>query len=72
MRDQPAKRLRTQLRFLLRLTPMAERSPTGSASCDLGHVVINGSDPDRPDGVFVRWRMLDGEFRLDTEPAMAC
>jgi asparagine synthase (glutamine-hydrolysing) len=39
---------------------------TGSASYDLGHV-IDGSDPDGPDGVFVRWRMLDGEFRLDTD-----
>ena len=38
----------------------------GSVSCDLGHV-IDGSGADGPDGVFVRWRVLDGEFTLDTD-----
>ena len=38
----------------------------GSFSCDLGHA-IDRSGSDEPDGVFVRWRVLDGEFTLSTD-----
>jgi asparagine synthase (glutamine-hydrolysing) len=38
----------------------------GSVSCDLGHV-IDSSEADGPDGVFVRWRVQADEFTLSTD-----